>query len=258
MSIGLLFSEPGAGKTRAGAGWKEDVHIINCEDGENDKDNRLKDLIDRYFSDRLITVKYVMKLHDKNGKQGKLDKIKFDVDGIASLKAFNDEISRIVDLNPADFPVTVVVDGITPLRDWAVNVWCVENDRQQPMNPGDWEAVNDIVRLKLRPLVLWAKHNGINLIMTAQMKDEYEVIETMENGKKKKQSIRVGRIANIKEWQAYQVNWIIELIQEKGMNKRPTGKFTAVLVKFPIDCEKREIDITGKNLYDILVDKGVK
>lgn len=257
MSIGIIFSETGAGKSRACCGWEEPIHIINCEDGELDKDNRLKSLIDNYFSDRIITIHHVIKLHDRSGAQGKLSKIKFDVDGIASLKNFIIEVNRLVELKPIDFPRTLIIDGITPLRDWAHDTWCVENDRQQAMNPGDWEAVNDIVRLKLRPLVLWAKRNGINLVMTAQMKDEYETIEVIEQGKKKKQSVRTGRIANIKEWQAYQVNWIVELIQEKGANKRPTGKFTAVLIKMPVDCTKRELDITDKSLYDELVELGV-
>ena len=67
--------------------------------------------------------------------------------------------------------------------------------------------------------------------------------------------MKVGRIANYKEWEAYGVNTIIDLVAEKDIAGRPTGKYFAY-------CDKSLAgswgeNITGKSLYDILEEKGV-
>ena len=250
----ILQGEAGTGKTKACCGWEEPIKYLNLEDEENDQNNRLKKLIAKEFSDRMIDVSYLRKIYFADCKVGKLTKKAYDVDGINSLKAFISEVDKIIKSKPGY--VSYVVDGISGLREFAHDMWCVENGRQHAVNPGDWSEVNDIVRDKLRPLVMWAKYHGVNLVMTAEMKDEYVVIiKTDKQGKKVEESVKAGRIANYKEWAAYGVNNIIEMITEKDGAKKPTGKYFAY-------CEKSlagswSENITNKSLYDLLIEKGV-
>lgn len=251
----LIIGEPGTGKSNACCGWDESILYLNLEDGKEDKNNRLEALITAYYPDKFIERVHLCTLFPKDIMVGKIKRKAYQIDGIASLKAFNEQIDKLLSSKSCEY-LTAIVDGITPLRDFAHDQWCLENSRLHAVNPGDWSDVNDIVRDKLQPLTTWGKRNGVNIVLTAQMKDDYQKVVKNDKGKKIEESVKVGRIGNFKEWQTYGVNTIIELISEKDVLKKPTGKYFAV-------CEKSikgswTEEITGLNLFDVLQERGIQ
>lgn len=235
MVIGILYSEAGSGKTYNALHFEEPIILFDME-------NRDQKKIDRYFSEKLI----------KNLELKKYDK-DFYEDKIGSFKAFITEREKLTSSNKEDFPVTVIIDGIGELRDYAKALWCKENNRKNETNPGDSKAINDKVRDELFPLINWARIYGINLIFTAQMRDNYSVV-TDDEGKKKQ--AKDGRIPSYKEFAAYNVDFLIELWQPKGKDgKIIPGCYKATCTKSELGSWEEEI--TGKNLYDIFVSKGM-
>jgi len=252
----LIIGEPGTGKSNAACGWDELIKYLNLEDGKDDKNNRLEALITAYYPDRIIERVHLCTLFPKDTMVGKIKRKAYQIDGIGSLKAFNEQIDKLLSSNTCEY-ATIVVDGITPLRDFAHDLWCLENGRLHAVNPGDWSEVNDIVRDKLQPLTTWGKRNGVNIVLTAQMKDDYQTLRKKDKaGKAIEESVKVGRIGNFKEWQTYGVNTIIELITEKDALKRPTGKYLAVCEK-SIAANWTE-DITNKSLFEVLQERGIQ
>ncbi len=109
------------------------------------------------------------------------------------------------------------------------------------MNPGDWEQINDMVRDILFPLINQCRSLNIHLIMSAQFKDDYALDA---EGK----STKIGRIPALKEWQTYNVDTLIQLTYAKP-------HYRAICTKSLVGCWDETI--TGKNLYEILIEKGV-
>ena len=82
-------------------------------------------------------------------------------------------------------PQTIVLDGISDLREYAMYAWILADnaDRvakgRQPRktigekNIGAWGEVNTAVKEIVTPLINLGLKHGINVIMTAQMKDNY-------------------------------------------------------------------------------------
>jgi hypothetical protein len=234
MVIGILFSEPGAGKTKGALTFEEPITAFDME-------NRMQKKIDAMFPEKLINV-LQLKKYDKD----------YNEDKISSFIAFVQEVDKLIHLKPDDFPRTVIIDGIGDLRDYAHEKWCKDKGRKQAVNPGDWEQINDMVRDSLFPLINWARVNNITLIMTSQMKDSYTVVD--RDGKK--ESAREGRVPSHKEWCSYNVDFLVELWQPKGKDgKIIPGQYFAT-------CSKSEVgswseDITGRNLYEIFLEKGM-
>lgn len=69
---------------------------------------------------------------------------------------------------------TIIFDGISSIRKYAVEYWCKEQGRKQPANPGDWGRINAITNECIFPLIMFCRTKGINLIMTSLMKEIYE------------------------------------------------------------------------------------
>lgn len=257
MTIIILQSEAGAGKSFACCGWEEPIKYYNLEDGKEDADNRLEQLIARYYPDRKDTIErvHLRQVYETVCTVGKVKKEAYELDGISSIKGFLAEVDKIRNAKTIDFS-TVVVDGISDLRDYAHDLWCFEHGRQHAVNPGDWGEVNDIVQQKLQPLVNLAKRRGFHLILTAQYKDNYtKIVKTGKDGKKYEESVKDGRVANYKEWEAYGVNAIIELVAEKDATRRPTGKYFAYCDKSLAGAWSE--NITNKSLFEVLEAKGV-
>lgn len=231
--IGILYSEPGCGKSFQSLTAEEPLLVMDME-------NRLKKKIAKYYPEKIITL-LELKLYDKE----------FNEDPIGSFNAFTKETKNLLKLPETELPKTVVVDGIGDLRDYAHEVWCKAEKRKKAMNPGDWESVNNLVRNALFPLINWARVWDTNLILTAQMKDNYTVVENV-NGK---QSVKDGRIPSYKEYCSYNVDFIIELWQPKVKGKIKPGSYMATCSKS--ESGTWETDISNKNLWDILIDKGV-
>lgn len=233
MVIAILYSEAGCGKTYQSLTAEEPIL-------EYDMENRVKKKIEKYYPDKLITL-LELKKYDAG----------FNEDKIESFNAFKKETINLIKLPEGEIPRTVIIDGIGDLRDYAHAVWGKIEKRKKAMNPGDWSQVNDLVRDALFPLINWSRVHDTNLIMTAQMKDNYTVVENV-NGK---QSVKDGRVPSFKEFCQYNVDCIIELWQPKVKGKIKSGSYMAT-------CSKSEVgsweeDISNKNLWDILIDKGM-
>lgn len=255
IGIGIICGETGTGKSKGCGSFEEPVIWFNLEDGKQDKDNRLNELIKTFYSDRIIEVHHLVKYHDKTENVGKIKKRKNEVDGCKTLEGFFKETERIMDLEEKDFPSTVIIDGISDLRGFAHEMWCRDMGRGHAVNPGDWSEVNDYVRLHLHPFVNFCKKNGITLVMTAQMRDNYDTIEEKDkDGKLVKKSVKAGRRPYYKEWEEYGSNFVLELYKGMDVNRKPTGKFYCASIKGNWTGTD---EITGKNLYEFLKEKGI-
>jgi len=231
--IGIFYSEPGCGKTYQVLTAEEPIEYYDME-------NRGKKKIEKYYPDKLITL-HELKLYDKN----------FNEDKIGSFDAFNEEIKKLIKLKENEIPQTIIIDGIGDLRDYAHEKWCKMEKRKKAMNPGDWEGVNDLVRNALFPPINWARVHKTNLLMTAQMKDNYTVVGKGDD----KTSSKDGRIPSFKEFCGYNVDLLIELWQPKVKGKIMPGQYMATCSKS--EAGSWEENITNKNLWSVLQEKGV-
>lgn len=210
--IVILSSEPGKGKTYQLGTFEEPILIFDFE-------NRVKRTTESYYSDKVIDIRQCLKYTAD-----------FKENHIATLETFEKELKNLKDA------ATIAVDGIGDLRDMAHTKWCVKNKRKHAVNPGDWEEVNEIVRELIFPLINYCRANSINLVFTAQYKDDY------------KDDKKVGRIPALKEWMMYNTDTLITL--------ETRGK------RYWASCNKSlvgiwEKDITDLNLYEVLVEMGV-
>ncbi len=226
--IVILAAEPGKGKTWQSMQFEEPILYLDME-------NRTQKTLDIFFKDRIITLKKCMAF-TKDYKE----------DHVKTLENFEHEIKELKEI------CTIVIDGISELRDYAVTKWAKDNNRKRPVNPGDWEEINNIVRDLLFPLVNRCRVENINLVMTAQFKDDYETIEReVRDGNRiivKKESVKKGRIPALKEWQSYNADILIELQYRKP-------NYWMICHKSLVGCFEK--NITDLSLYDLLIEKGV-
>ena len=116
-----------------------------------------------------------------------------------------------------ELPKTLVIDGISDLRDYAISAWIIKDneDRKAQGKPqrksigekniGAWGEINQTVRALLEPLINLALIEELNLLMTAQMKEDYV------------NDVKIGYKPDIKEWMSYPVPCLCSLIREKDM-----------------------------------------
>ena len=112
-------------------------------------------------------------------------------------------------------PEMIVIDGISDLRDYAISAWIIKDNEERKAqgksprksigekNIGAWGEVNKTVRNLLEPLINLALVEDINLLMTAQFKEEW-----LEGNK-------VGYIPDLKPWMSYPVPCLCSLTSEK-------------------------------------------
>lgn len=215
--IVILSSEPGCGKTYQCMGFEEPILYFDME-------NRAKKTMEKYYNESIISLHQCMKYNDT-----------FQEDHISTLTYFQSELKKLGSEN------TIVIDGISDLRDYCHTKWCKDNKRKRAMNPGDWEQINDMVRELLFPLINYCRVKDINLIMTSQFKDDYALDS---EGK----SSKIGRIPALKEWMSYNVDTLITLTYQKP-------KYRAICTKSIAGCWEQ--DITDLNLYSELLKRGV-
>lgn len=215
--IVILSSEAGKGKSFQAGTFEEPIIWIDLE-------NRVKRTVDAYYSDKIIDIRQCL-----------VYTTDFKEDHIKTLENLEKELKNIKDAT------TITLDGIGDIRDMAHTKWCVKNKRKHAVNPGDWEEVNDIVRDYIFPLINYCRANSINLVMTAQFKDDYAIDKTG-------QSSKVGRVPALKEWMMYNTDTLIIL---EVRNKKYWASCTKSLVGI------WEKDITDLNLFDVLLELGV-
>lgn len=233
MAIGILYGEPGAGKSLKSLEFEEPVLVFDME-------NRLQKKINRFFPEKLIKV-LELKLYDKD----------YNEDKVRSFNEFVVETKKLIQLKSDEMPQTVIIDGIGDIRDYAHDKWCAVTGRKRAVTPGDWESVNDLVRNTLFPPINWARAHDRTLIMTAQMKDNYTVVGQGAE----KTSAKDGRTPSYKEFCAYNVDFLIELWQPKVKGKIDVGRYMATCSKAEVGSW--ELDVTNKNLYEIFKEKGM-
>ena len=212
----ILSSEPGMGKTYQAMGFEEPILYLDME-------NRANNTVQRYYADKLIDLKPCMQYSKE-----------FKEDHVATLNSFEKELKL------AEYS-TIVIDGISEIREYCHTKWAQINKRKRAATPGDWELINDMVRELLFPLINECRNKGVHLVMTAQFKDDYALDS---EGK----STKIGRIPALKEWITYMVDVLIILEYKKP-------QYRAVCTKSLAGCW--EENITAKSLYDVLLEKGV-
>lgn len=138
----------------------------------------------------------------------------FMVDPVVTLQHLEQWIKDLV-LAPTPKVKTIVVDGISDIRDYATSEWLINDNairrkNQKPPrksiggeNKFAWSEINDRVRRLIEPLMNWTMHNHLNLILTAQMKDRYL------------NDTRVGSEVDVKAWLMYPAETILVLGHEK-------------------------------------------
>lgn len=114
-----------------------------------------------------------------------------------------------------ELPKTIVIDGISDLRDYAISAWIIKDNEERKAqgkvprksigekNIGAWGEVNQTVRDLLEPLINLALIEDLNLLMTAQFKEEWL------SGDK------VGYIPDLKSWMSYPVPCLCSISREK-------------------------------------------
>jgi hypothetical protein len=82
-------------------------------------------------------------------------------------------------------PQTIVLDGVSDLREYAIDAWTINDNAariakgREPRkgigekNLAGWSEVNTMVKHILKPLINLALKERLNFIMTAQMRDKY-------------------------------------------------------------------------------------
>ncbi len=163
------------------------------------------------------------------------------IDPHRTLNAF--EGWRDAVLSPPHDLKLVVVDGISDLRDYAIEEWiALDNekrvlDKRPPRksigedNLGAWGEVNKRVRLLLEPLINFGISHSVHVFSTAQMKQVY------------KDNKRTGEEPDIKEWIEYPCEAILILHKEGA--------------RYYCTCEKAPIWSKGTFTEDLVKDMGL-
>jgi hypothetical protein len=145
----------------------------------------------------------------------RIHKKAMSVDPVATLQSVLEWKNRIMAMG--ELPKTIVIDGISDLRDYAICAWIIKDNEERKAqgksprksigekNIGAWGEVNQAVRDILEPLINLALTEDINLLMTAQFKEEWL------GGDK------VGYIPALKPWMSYPVPCLCSISREKDI-----------------------------------------
>lgn len=223
MTVGIFSGREGVGKTTqliTLAKAYPPVRWIALE---------LKD-IQRLQHEENIKLCVGYKTYQRNAKKAMM------VDPVATLRTVSECKDAILnDMNTG----TIVVDGISDLRDYATSVWCIKYNEETGENIStpkykdwsSWGEINQLVRDILEPLINYALTENINLWLTAQMKEEYV------------NDVKVGYTPDIKSWMSYPVQCLFILYRTK--------EYT-----YNLECEKEPYAANWRE-ENIEKDKGV-
>lgn len=238
----ILSGLPGGGKTwEALNGFDEVVKVLDLE-------NRVEEKRARFYSDRMIEIVECKEIHLTADKSKNIKK--YSPDYLASYYKLKSESDKLIN-NPNDVG-TIVIDGISDIRKkYAKARWFEMNPKRKNPTVYEWTDINALVSEILESLINMCRHESINLVMTAQMKNHY--VAGFEDGKKV--SIQDGKEEAFEDWQAYDVDTIINLQHPVKKNKADLSKFIARCTKSPVGAW--EEDVTGLCLYDLLLEMGL-
>ena len=204
MTVAIISGQEGTGKTTqvlevAKASFPTLWAILELKD---------KKKIERCAS-RDLSVQVLYKTYPRGHEKA------MSVDPIATLQNVLEWKNSI--MTRTDLPKTIVIDGISDLRDYAISAWVIKDNEERKVqgepprksigekNIGAWREVNQVVRDLLEPLVNLALTEDINLLLTAQFKEEWL------GGDK------VGYIPDLKPWMSYPIPCLFSLFStDKG------------------------------------------
>lgn len=238
MIVGILSGEEGVGKTIQALGIAK-VFPPACwgllELKDEEKMNALKTV---GFEPETLFRMYPAG-HELQGNE----------DPVETLKAVEQWRDSIFECRP--LPQTIVLDGVSDLREYAIDAWTINDNAvriakgREPRkgigekNLAGWSEVNTIVKHILKPLVNLALKEHLNFIMTAQMRDKYIDGEI------------IGKEPAFKSYISYPVPCLFTLSNSgNGYNLDST--------KDPSNPRWRETNITkGTGLRDALIKHGL-
>ena len=197
MTVGIFSGKEGVGKTTqllilARAYPKVFWIVMELKDKK-----RLEKEVDKDFE-----LSVVYKTYPKGHKHA------MQIDSVATLKTISEARDHVLETHPE----TVVIDGISDLRDLATIAWAEEYNEANGTKLttpkykdwGEWGKINQKVRDILEPLINFALTEDTDLWMTAQMKDDYV------------NDVKVGTKPDLKEWMSYPVQCLFELERTKS------------------------------------------
>jgi hypothetical protein len=166
-------------------------------------------------------------------------------DPVETLKAVEQWRDSIFKCRP--LPRTIVLDGVSDLREYAIDAWTIKDNAvriakgREPRkgigekNLAGWSEVNTIVKHILKPLVNLALKEHLNFIMTAQMRDKYMDGEI------------IGKEPAFKSYISYPVPCLFTL------SNNGNG-YSIDSTKDPLNPRWRETNIAkGTGLFDALI-----
>jgi len=229
--IAIWSGEPGAGKT-----W----NAMQCEEPIEywDLEKKAKKTI-KSHSDKLIELKDLKKLtkayHD---------------DFYKSYIELKKETDRFLALLPEELPATLVVDGITDIRnEYCKAKYLHDNPGLKQVGEQGWRVINPLVRDIVLPLINMATVHDFHLVFTAQFTDVYGAVTSQdEKGRDVRKSGKLRRGSSAKDWQGFKVFTLVELSTHKK-------KYYAEITKSPVGID--EFEITGLSLFDELINRGI-
>lgn len=233
----ILSGEPGNGKTYQSMMFDEKIKVLDLE-------NRDESTRARYFKDRLIEVIPIKQINEN-----------FENDYTASYYELERQVEAIKQ-NHDDIG-TVVIDGISDIRNkYSKAKWLSDNPNRKNPRAEEWTVINKDTAVLLEPLINMARYGHIDhLVMTAQMKDNYNAGYEQSENRLVKVSVKDGRIPATQDWQDYDVDIVINLRHHYKKGDLDLSTFVAHCTKSPVGAWEQ--DITGQSLYDLLLELGL-
>ena len=206
MVVAIIAGEEGTGKTTQILGFAKKFPVVAWGILElKDKEN----IMALKSSEFIPEVLYETYPDDH--------KLRGNDDPFRTLAAVTKWIDRLYMARPR--PATIILDGISDLREYAMYAWILADNADRiakgrepregigEKNLGAWGKVNNAVKEIVTPLVNLGLKHGLNVIMTAQMKDRYISGDI------------VGTKPDIKSFVSYPVPCLFTLsYDEKGYN----------------------------------------
>ena len=183
------------------------------------KANLVKDL---HFPDLAVDIEQC--------QQFKIDitEGKADLDELGTLNAIREAKVNAIKAAFSGKVAAIALDSIVGLRTpLCQHEWEMEN-KKKAFSPNSWMEINLKQREIIYPLMNIAKLTDVDVIITAEIGDRYEVID-----KKTGVSVIVGEELKLKDWASFQAVYIFELRKDtkKGeyniiCTKSPRGMFS--------------------------------
>jgi len=204
MTVAIISGQEGTGKT---------TQVVGVAKASSPTLWAILELKDKKKIERCVSPDFSVQILYTTYPRG--HEKAMSVDPIATLQNVLEWKNNI--MARTDLPKTIVIDGISDLRDYAISAWVIKNNIERKAegkpprksigekNIGAWGEVNQVVRDLLEPLINLALIENINLLMTAQFKEEWL------GGDK------VGYIPDLKPWMSYPIPCLFSLYStEKG------------------------------------------